>query len=177
MGICSFTAMGNSSQRPELASDSTPVLYGSKLSIHFDFQRPDPYLAEALQLLNMRWGCSGARWPSSGPSLLLCCCRSNRELSCKKTAVVTANFAYSQIHKRNPPFYFRVSIFNENFKVSMRDKHRCVEMPLIQPYQEESLKFPPSLLHVHLGENCLSLLVAAAELEGRRINKKKYTRN
>lgn len=59
----------------------------------------------------------------------------------------------------------------------MRDKHRCVEMPLIQPYQEECLKFPPSLLCVYVGENCLSLLVAAAELEGRRINKKKYTRN
>lgn len=81
------------------------------------------------------------------------------------------------MHKRKPPFYFRVSIFNENFQVSVRDKHQHVEMSLIQPYQEECLKFPPSLLCVHLGENCLSLLVAAAELEGRGINKKKYTRN
>lgn len=115
MGICSFTAMGNSSQRPEVAPDSTPVLYGSKLSIHLDNQRPDPYLAEALQLLSTHRGCCGACWLSSGPRLLPCCCRSNRELSCKKIAVVTANFACNQLHKWKTPFLFPCFYFQWGF--------------------------------------------------------------
>lgn len=35
--ICSFTEKGYNFQRAELASDSVPLHYESKLLIHFDF--------------------------------------------------------------------------------------------------------------------------------------------